>query len=278
MKPIVGCRKPGALWTWTNIPRKFVWNSLTPEKEKVVVLAGASTRYIDKYMDCLVRIGWLVESPAWFGKSGSDQHKTLADVQKNLSKFTIVATCIDSLVNENPDKFIYTPGAFLMTRPSERKIYEKERLCSIILSGNDGFPGHLLRAEIRHNFGHMLDMLGRASRCRTFTRKTEAYADYLYSIVVENCQDSRYFTDKILDCLACGTIPIYWGSPRIGEFFDSKGIILFNTLEDLRKILSEIGLDDYMSRMPSIKNNLEAVKKYRLPDDALWEDVLKYYV
>ena len=44
------------------------------------------------------------------------------------------------------------------------------------------------------------------------------------------------FSEKLLDAMAVGTIPVYWGCPEIDKFFDKNGIITFNTIEELKDI------------------------------------------
>lgn len=44
------------------------------------------------------------------------------------------------------------------------------------------------------------------------TGKSPALAPYRYTIVMENCLTPRYFTEKLLDALLAGTVPLYYGS------------------------------------------------------------------
>jgi hypothetical protein len=43
--------------------------------------------------------------------------------------------------------------------------------------------------------------------------KAAALRDYMFSIVIENAQVGRYFTEKLIDAIALGTVPVYWGGP-----------------------------------------------------------------
>ena len=43
---------------------------------------------------------------------------------------------------------------------------------------------------------------------------------------------SNYFSEKILNCLACKTIPIYWGHESVKQYFDTSNWLFFNDLED----------------------------------------------
>jgi len=93
--------------------------------------------------------------------------------------------------------------------------------------------------------------------------------DYRYSIVVENTDQDFYFTDKLLLCFTVGTVPIFWGMPSIGSFFDTAGMILFHQASELPDILKKLSVEDYETRRPAMLRNLETVKKYWA-----WEDVI----
>ena len=43
--------------------------------------------------------------------------------------------------------------------------------------------------------------------------------DYMYSVVIECTTDKNYFSEKIIDCFATMTIPIWYGCDNIGELF-----------------------------------------------------------
>jgi hypothetical protein len=67
-----------------------------------------------------------------------------------------------------------------------------------------------------------------------------------------------------------GTVPIFWGAPNIGEFFDTDGILLFETTEELVGILENITPELYLSMLPAIKNNLSIVSNYRVAEDWMY--------
>ena len=69
-----------------------------------------------------------------------------------------------------------------------------------------------------------------------------------------------------------GTIPIYWGCPSIGNFFDIDGVITFDSLEELEDVLNKITPELYNSKIESIKSNFELAKKYILSEDWIYEN------
>ena len=50
----------------------------------------------------------------------------------------------------------------------------------------------------------------------------------------------NWFTEKLVDCFRTKTIPIYKGCPNIKDFYNEKGIIFFNSMEELSSILNDV--------------------------------------
>ena len=63
----------------------------------------------------------------------------------------------------------------------------------------------------------------------------DTYKDYTFVIAMENTCVDGYITEKILNAFYSGSIPIYWGSSNINDFFNHKAFINvsnFNSYED----------------------------------------------
>jgi len=99
--------------------------------------------------------------------------------------------------------------------------------------------------------------------------------DYRYSIVIENFIDDRYFTEKVLNCFATGTVPIYLGARRLGDYFDPHGFITFTNWSDLRKrVLPSLSEGDYLRRLPAVRDNFDRVLEYRSVEDYIYRHYL----
>lgn len=77
----------------------------------------------------------------------------------------------------------------------------------------------------------------------------------MFHVAVENSKHQNYFTDKIIDCFCTKTLPIYWGAPNIGDFYDKRGIITFENEDELINIINNLTPEDYYSRLEYINNN-----------------------
>lgn len=83
-----------------------------------------------------------------------------------------------------------------------------------------------------------------------------------FHICIENSKQKNYFTEKVVDCFITKTVPIYWGCPNIGDFFDIKGIIIVDTFEDIIKACNSLNPNSYESMRESIERNYETALKY----------------
>jgi len=184
--------------------------------------------------------------------------------------FDLILTYDEALLRRG-GKYRFYPFGGCWIAESDCKPYDKTLEVSIIASSKRQISGHRLRHKVVEAFGNRLCAFGRGYR--PVDHKLEALAAFRYSVVIENICEPNYFTEKIVDCFATGTVPIYWGCPNIGEFFDLGGIITFRNLRELGQVLSRIGPDDYEARRPAIASNLAKVPEFRTPEDWLWPNV-----
>ena len=70
---------------------------------------------------------------------------------------------------------------------------------------------------------------------KDITAKYVLFETFQFHLTIENSRQENYFTEKLIDCLVTKTIPIYYGCPNIGEYFDTTGWILLQdgTAEEL---------------------------------------------
>ena len=159
------------------------------------------------------------------------------------------------------DKYKWVPAQGFWIK--EPKIYEKTKIISMISSNKKMCEGHKLRLEWVDRIGDQLDLYGRG--LNEIADKEEGLCDYMFSVAIENGQYETYFTEKLLDCFATGTIPVYLGAPDIGNYFNRDGII------DLTEEF-DVSEEIYYSKMDAIKDNLERAKKMEVLEDFIWEN------
>jgi len=191
-------------------------------------------------------------------------------IENNLSKFDYILTHEKSFLDLSPNmKFV--PFGCCWIAKEDQNIYTKTKNISIISSNKSYTDGHKLRHEVIQKFNSEINVFGRGYSPVEF--KIQGLKDYRYSIVIENCKRDYWFSEKLIDCFMTGTIPIYWGCPSIGDFFDTDGMIIFDKLEDLENIINSCNDELYNSKITGILENFHRGKNYLLPDDYIYNFV-----
>jgi len=142
----------------------------------------------------------------------------------------------------------------------EQKIHDKTKLLSIVASAKRYLPGHQLRHDVMSSIGKKMDIYGRC--CNYIENKADALRDYKFNVCIENLQHPNWFTEKLIDCLRTGTVPIYWGCPNISDYFNTEGFIIVNNLNDIINVVNNLTEDDYTSRLEYIKENFIKAELY----------------
>jgi len=85
--------------------------------------------------------------------------------------------------------------------------------------------------------------------------KRICYENPMFHVCVENVKQDNWYTEKIGEAFCTKTVPIYWGCPNIGDYYDSRGIIIFNTKEELIDIVNNLTPEKYYEMKPYIDYN-----------------------
>lgn len=104
----------------------------------------------------------------------------------------------------------------------------------------------------------------------------DALDEYRFSIVLENEISSYYFTEKILNCFASMTIPVYAGATKIGDFFNEEGIIVIDKTAPMDDIIVAVKKlctkEAYEERKDAVIDNYNRVQKMLCVDDYIYEN------
>lgn len=220
-----------------------------------------------QFSDSRVKIAWILESPDLFG----DIYEQIAKPEV-YTQFDYVLTHKKDLLKLDK-RFVFCPFGGCWIAPGDQKIYDKTELVSIIASGKTDLEGHKLRHEVVERYKDDFSaVLGRGYKA--FDDKVDGLAPYRYSVTIENCREDYWFTEKLIDCFVTGTVPVYWGCPSIGKFFDEGGMIVFKDADELKKTLPTLNEKDYKKRLPAIKRNFETAKRYTITEDYIFSEIL----
>ena len=223
--------------------------------------------YIDNELDTAfidnvngVKYGWLLESKF---VTPTIVEKVKSNYEEYFKIFKYIFTHNKELLDLD-DRFKWCPANGYWIK--EPKIYPKTKMISFITSNKSVTDGHKERLKWVDMLGDQVDLYGRGFN--EIENKEEGLCDYMFSVVIENGIYESYYTEKILDCFATGTIPVYLGSPDISKHFNEDGIIL---LDNEFYISEEI----YYSKMEAIKNNLKIIKQIEVLEDFIYTNYVK---
>jgi hypothetical protein len=208
---------------------------------------------------------------AWIAESSAINEKVIKDIKSNLNKvlenYELIFTH-DRRLLDLDEKFKYAiPNALPWVKT--RKIFNKSKLISMVASSKIMCEGHKYRQTWIQKLKGRVDHFGWGFR--TLPSKEFAMNDYFFSIAMENDNYPSIFTEKITDCFATGTIPIFWGTPDIGDIFNEKGIIKLTDDFDINSISVEL----YESMTEPMVENYEKTLQLESAEDYIYLNYLK---
>jgi len=121
--------------------------------------------------------------------------------------YDLIITHDNEILSKYSSKSSYCPVGGCWIDKEDQMVHKKNKLLSIIVSEKNFTLGHKLRHKIVDLHKNELDIFGRAYN--PVDKKIESLKDYMFHVVVENSSVDGYFTEKIIDCFATGTVPIY---------------------------------------------------------------------
>jgi hypothetical protein len=183
-------------------------------------------------------------------------------ISKNNKLFDFVLTYDKELLDRG-ENFLYYPHSRCWINNYNHE--EKTNMCSIFASPKRFTPGHVMRHDVINLYRDKMDVFGK--EYNPVDLKEEGLSTYRYSVTIENSIQEYYWTEKIIDCFATKTVPIFWGSKSVNDHFNSDGIIYFNNIDELGSILNNMSKDQYDSMLPAIEENFKLVDTYRIPED-----------
>jgi len=273
-------------------PKNFEWTTEEFDIEVWLDMAIPSAIYVP-IPKGKKRYAWFCESRAIVPqlRRAFEQEDLLNDI---LDSYDAIFTC-DKMLVEKHDKVHFCFAGSNLPWIDKYSIPNKSKMLSFICSNKSMCEGHRLRHQLHEKiktttnrdvpidvFGGIIGTLfGYEPGCHmkgypgdAWHDKSEALNDYMFSIVMENDVYDTYFTEKLTDCFATGTVPIYYGSRSIGEYFNTDGIIFLDGDADVMyNTISQVTPSMYYNRMDAIKDNMERVKNMQLADDMLYDKI-----
>ena len=249
--------------------------SLTSPMDKLVVYTEGLIRNLDVNNTSAVKIAYLIE-PRVINPHGYNFLENGGDKYYDY----IISHDLRFLENFTIDKRVWCPGSGSFIHDYEWNVYPKKELVQFIVGNKRDTEGHKFRYEITNKLRHKItSIVGRGFVPFGLDAKCMVTKDFMYQICVHNCIVEDYWTDILVDCIAIGTVPIVHGGKFLEKYFNMDGIIIFDTIEELDRILSAINEDDYNKRLDAIKKNKEIMfSRYRIVEDYLYDSLFYKFV
>ena len=222
-----------------------------------------------------VKYGMLTESRTIVPKDYEVFHRN-----RGLEKdFRYIFTYDDRILNEIENARFYPVAAGIWnSEMREGRYREKDRDLSILSSDKVMCALHRFRLELARLCKRegLADTFGRFDGGGYVEKVDETLNRYRFSMIIENDVSDYYFSERLTNCFAAQTVPVYLGARRIGDFFNTDGMILLGSadLEEAESLIAECTRERYEAMLPAVLDNYERVKEYVNMQDYLYEHYL----
>jgi hypothetical protein len=176
----------------------------------------------------------------------------------------ILKNCKNAVLFEFGSTWIKQPYAF------SEKTFE----VSTLVGGKLMAPGHHLRQKLWYKqnriltptkffySGNMHSGLENYNNNPVLGDKKEPMFDSQFHIVIENVKRNNWFTEKLIDAFYTKTVPIYYGCPNIGNYFDPKGMFIVDSVNEIVDVCNNLNENTYKEMKEPIEKNFELCKKF----------------
>lgn len=253
--------------------KKLVWERTNPLKCEYVVFSHELMLSAERHLvPKSRRLALLYESRAIIPRT----YRQIAQVAGD---FELIFTHDAKLLRDLPNaRWIPASGVWIGGRsaPGIPGLHPKDSMVSMLSSNKRSCLLHRKRTAIARRlklFHPSVDVYlqgrnqpGRISPLETLSR-------YRYSIVMENFVGRGFFTEKILNCFATGTVPIYFGAADIGDYFNLRGVVPFTGYNDLvSRVLPTLSEADYQNRLEAVQGNFDVSRNYGALEDFIIDE------
>lgn len=211
------------------------------------------------------------EKYGWILESNSMLNGLIGNIKKNpnqyLDKLKCIFTCDEELLSMD-ERFKWSPGYGVSVERYGGG--DKIKLISMVTSNKQMTEQQRFRVDFVNKNRSNIDLYGRGYK--PIDNKNIGLDNYMFSVAIENAIYDTYFTEKVLDCFATKTIPLYMGSRGINKFFNEEGIIF---LEDINYDITNITEKDYNDRLEYVDDNFNRVKEFDILDDWIYKTYIE---
>ncbi len=180
---------------------------------------------------------------------------------KNHKFYDLILTWDEKILSQCSNARLHAYGG-VWARSAD--VSQKKFAASMITSSKDFCEGHRFRLKAFDSLPNSIGDLpiSKYKSPPLLPTKEGFLIPFQYSVVMENAYYPNWFTEKINDAMATKTIPVYWGAPNIGKFYNADGILAFQTIEEMLGILASLTPHFYESKQAAIEENYQRSFEY----------------
>jgi hypothetical protein len=158
----------------------------------------------------------------------------------------------------------------------KRNKIEPKKFCAFIVSNPNSYERNMFYKELSKykkvdSYGKLFNNSKSDLSRKDFMDNSKIFSEYKFVVCFENSNRKGYVTEKLINVMQSGSIPIYRGSSDIGKYFNDDSLITYenskcSNKEMIKKILELDKNDSKFKKMlnkPYFKNNKipEKIKK-----------------
>lgn len=247
-------------------PTHFSW-AIGPEYP-----AGLPYFYTDNAI--LRRDTFARNSVAWLLEPRCLRPENYEAVKEKADQFIAVLSYDKEFLEEIPNGRWYPFGGSSISF-DKWGIYPKSKNVCMFCSDKGSMEGHQLRHAIVEEFSGRIDFYGE-SVGRRVDHKFDVLKDYRYCVIVESCKIDGYFSEKLIDVISVGTVPLYYGSNCLYGAYSHDAprfcIYKFDSISTLNELIKlKDTLYKHFPTTKFIEYNLDHARKFRICEDWIYE-------
>lgn len=232
--------------------------------KKAVVFVDCPSNY-EQFEDYDIKVAVICEPDEILGSTAV--FKEWAD------KFDTILTWDEELLKlPNAKRFLQPYSAHWIDLLNYNK-WDKEFNVSTVVGGKGQTIGHKMRHELyarqqeikvpKNFFISSAIPITNLFNNPYLGKSKHPLFDSMFHICIENVgRRQNCITEKLIDALITGTVPIHWGCTNLHEFFDTRGIIVVRDVDDIINTCNQLTPELYYSMRPYIENNKRNALKY----------------
>jgi hypothetical protein len=199
-----------------------------------------------------------------------------------LDRFDYILTHNKDIINSRGNAFLYEFGGCWV---KDYEFGNKEFGVSTLIGGKNLAQGHVIRTNLFKRNGEIKIPKDvwvsknfppvNPGNHHVLTGTKSSMFDKQFHIVIENVKRENWFTEKLMDSLYTKTVPIYYGCPNIGDWFDTDGFIVADSVNDIITACNSLTPDTYNSMIHAVEKNYIECQKYLNCDENIKRSIEK---